>query len=610
MKRLAALISAFGALVATIAFAIFAVPAAGLEPAPPAKAQLIYTNGGRLVQIAADGSGRTVLTYKNYLMPGGYGDSMGDHRVQVSPDGSRLLFTRYLDDSGNMPEPFFMISNRDGTEPRRILGNRENVKYGNPAWMPDGSIVATREVTKKRKVERSVVGASANGGDVRTVLNLKPHLLGNMKRDLSTDFEPIGLSASPDGSRLLISMRDGNKDDHRWLELADLATGQRRNIAPGGSSADFSPDGSKIVFASNHGEKRKYCGGGVCIRPTDLFVADGEGGRPVRLTRTRGFEDSPAWSPDGSRIAFSSTRIFPRLAAAAEIYSIAPDGSCMTWLTNGSPASIEPTWDGVAGDTGAGGCGATPRRPLAETKPLPSTSIPKRPRLWAGSNSGGRLFSGNFEFLGIELLEYLDCSSYDAADCAPPAAIFSLSTCMAAGSMASTIGEMRGIKPRTRRGVLTMIDRSGKWPVLLAFSGGAVNYVMATSGKKGPGAARAASRSALGFFSNLRPIGSETLAKRLPAFRVPVRDLREMKKVRSAYRRTGSVLKTAKRLRIRRSQVRDNLFMAKTLGRYGRIKAVKCPDINKILGFSRDDAGDPPVEIQNKADELGIRIPR
>ncbi|HTU14461.1 MAG TPA: hypothetical protein VMF31_04630 [Solirubrobacterales bacterium] len=595
MKRSAPLIGAFVATIALAVFAAPAAPAAGLDPAPAEKAQLIYTNGGRLVQIDADGSDRKVLTYDGYMIPGGYGGGLGDHRAEVSPDGSKLLFTRYLDDSGDRPEPFFMVSGRDGSDPRRILRNRDDVTYRNPAWMPDGSIVATRQVTGKRRVERSVVLADGTGANVKTLLNLKPHLTGSRKRDRSADIRPVGLSPSPDGGRIMISMFEGDRKNRRWLEMADLASGRRWTVSRQGHSGDWSPDGSKIVVSAG--------------RPSDLYVADATGEDPVRITHLPGSEESPAWSPDGSRIAFSSNRNVPGLAAAAEIYSARPDGRCLTWLTNGSPASVEPSWDVTRGDTDPGGCGPTPRGALAEVEPLPRTWLPMKPRLWAGSNSGGRLLTGDFEFLGIEFFEYEDCAFYSGADCAPPAAIFSLSSCLAAGSIASTFGDLRGTEVRVRRGALTLME-GPRSPMMLVFAGGAISYAMAGSGKKGPEAIRRARRETLRLFSRLRPVGSEKLPRHLPAFRVPTRDLRRMKMVSSSFRRTGSLLKTAKRLDLRRSVVRDNLFMAKTLGGKVRVKQVRCPNLTKLLGFSGENSTEPPAEISEKADELGIRIPR
>ena len=61
------------------------------------------------------------------------------------------------------------------------------------------------------------------------------------------------------------------------------------NFAPA-----WSPDGTKIVFTSG-------------VRSdTDIYVMDADGSNVVRLTHDADFEEDPAWSPDGAKIAFRS----------------------------------------------------------------------------------------------------------------------------------------------------------------------------------------------------------------------------------------------------------------------------------------------------------------
>src|SRR5204862_2388621 len=80
----------------------------------------------------------------------------------------------------------------------------------------------------------------------------------------------------------------------------------------GAATAAWSPDGSRIAFASRGPEGVEY----------DIYVVDVDGGHLTRLTRAPGDDGSPAWSPDGTRIAFVSHR-----DGNAELYVMAADGS-------------------------------------------------------------------------------------------------------------------------------------------------------------------------------------------------------------------------------------------------------------------------------------------
>jgi TolB protein len=90
----------------------------------------------------------------------------------------------------------------------------------------------------------------------------------------------------------------------------------------------WSPDGSKIAFA-RAAEGSNY----------DIYVMNSDGTGQTQLTSDPAQDDWPAWSPDGTRIAFSSQR-----DGNSEVYVMNADGSGQTDLTNNPAADDTPAW--------------------------------------------------------------------------------------------------------------------------------------------------------------------------------------------------------------------------------------------------------------------------
>lgn len=97
----------------------------------------------------------------------------------------------------------------------------------------------------------------------------------------------------------------------------------------------WSPDGSRIAF------KRKVNKDGA----TDLYVMTADGNNQKLLARAVEFQDTPAWSPDGSKIAFASWRERDQSCSScwSSIHIINSDGSNEVQLTQ--PRFYRsPTW--------------------------------------------------------------------------------------------------------------------------------------------------------------------------------------------------------------------------------------------------------------------------
>ena len=87
----------------------------------------------------------------------------------------------------------------------------------------------------------------------------------------------------------------------------------------------WSPDGSQVAFASRRGGN------------FDIYVTGADGTGTRRLTSARADETHPTWSPDGTRIAFQRGN-------PSDIYVMNVDGSNPHRLVQLDANEVDPTW--------------------------------------------------------------------------------------------------------------------------------------------------------------------------------------------------------------------------------------------------------------------------
>ena len=90
----------------------------------------------------------------------------------------------------------------------------------------------------------------------------------------------------------------------------------------------WSPDGKQIAFTSGRDGSREE---------SEVYVMDADGSKPRRLTNRPGIDAFPVWSPDGSKIAYhSKPLLFP-------IFLMNATGSDPENLTNvRAPTNVHP----------------------------------------------------------------------------------------------------------------------------------------------------------------------------------------------------------------------------------------------------------------------------
>jgi len=275
-----------------------------------------------------------------------------------SPDGKWLAFLSSRPSADSAPPPAVSLpspSPAAGPTPAPAAGAASGAS---PADQPRAQVYLL----------------SMNGGEAKRLTNLK--------NGVST------FQWSPDSARLVVVSRIGPSDsrpesrdrsdvrhykntsykfnDTGWFDdrrshfwMVDVKSGSAAQITEGNdwndSDPQWSPDGTRIAFVSNRTGK-EYDEN----RNTDVWVISPDGGTPTRISDHDESDNSPRWSPDGKRIAFTGEvheRDHPKIwlapptvgtasVLAANGLDLMPDG--LEWSEDGKSLFFE---SGVKGET-------------------------------------------------------------------------------------------------------------------------------------------------------------------------------------------------------------------------------------------------------------------
>ena len=234
------------------------------------------------------------------------------------------------------------VCNRDGAdnicainatslEIRQVTFEKETdaLNWG-PRWSPDRRKIA---FFRRAAGRTDVHIMNADGAGVTKVTN----------SDGSTLYR--NPAWSPDGMRLAIEC--GMPNAWQICVVSIDGSGLHKltdgTAAASSESPDWSPDGSRIAFHSNRDAEPS---GTAAFRGSEIYVMDADGSNVRRLTATAAGRTSqnPAWSRDGRRLAFASTRDGESLLSDWEIYVMDADGTSIRRLTNDRKPDGHPRW--------------------------------------------------------------------------------------------------------------------------------------------------------------------------------------------------------------------------------------------------------------------------
>ncbi|HMG33815.1 MAG TPA: S9 family peptidase [Blastocatellia bacterium] len=238
--------------------------------------------------------------------------------LQISPDGNWVAYTvRTVDVKEDKRTSDIWMTRWDGSQTIQLTFSKESEQ--NPRWSPDNKYLSFLAGRGGEAEASQVWLLNRAGGEAEKLTDVKGGV---------SDYY-----WSPDSRRMILVVRDPDPEEtkdpkekkapkpivinryefkrdivgyittrHQHLYLFDV---QSRKIEPL-TTGDFdetqpawSPDGSAIAFVSKRGKEPDR------DNNSDIFIIEAKtGAAPRQLTTYAGSDSEPAWSPDGKTIAY------------------------------------------------------------------------------------------------------------------------------------------------------------------------------------------------------------------------------------------------------------------------------------------------------------------
>ena len=264
---------------------------------------------GKIFLISPDTLARHPLTGPTENL-GGF-DYVGDSEPVFSPDSKSVAFIR----QSSLVSADIYIAPITGGEPRRLTF--ENTPVTRVTWTADGREIIFSATNNRFAHNGSLWRIPASGGAT--------------ERITVVGYDAMYPHISRRGNRLAYVQGSGDYNIYK-IEVfgttvssnpsTKLIASTRNDVSP-----QFSPDGRRIVFASDRSGS------------PEIWMCDSDGSNLIQVTSLNKAAGTPRWSPDGQQIAFDFFE-----ERRGHIYVTSTAGGQPRPITTGDFDDIVPSW--------------------------------------------------------------------------------------------------------------------------------------------------------------------------------------------------------------------------------------------------------------------------
>ena len=272
------------------------------------------------------------VSFRNGSSPDVYKmDSQGGSLVPLTPnttaydmmpswswDNQRIAMVRDRPYGNGTTKDIYVV-NRDGSNGHWVRPTPFPFWLDHPVWSPDGSRIL---LTVLLNDGTYLATMNASTGDVALIAGATGGIRG------------IQPSYDPTGQRIVYV---NNVEKKAILQINADGSGQKVLVssAQAFSGPAYSPDGKRIVYSRTASTTVN----GQTVLSPDIFVKNLVDGTNKRIVASRYYDMEPTWSPDGTRIAFVSSR-----TGMYQIFTVSANGGTATRITQTTKTEMSPAW--------------------------------------------------------------------------------------------------------------------------------------------------------------------------------------------------------------------------------------------------------------------------